>query len=223
MTAFGYQIKRSKRKTIGLYVIDGELEVRAPRYCTLGEIDSFVVEQQDWVENKLEESAKKASEKPVLEDGGTFLFLGKQRQLRYETGSPDVYELGDDIIISRDLFTDIERLFEEWLISEARLYITDRIFELADTMDCADLITDVAFRKTKSKWGHCTEKGKLQFNWLIIMAPPVVIDYVIIHELAHLFHLDHSKAFWAKVAEYCKDHKEHRRWLNDNGHKLWFT
>lgn len=78
----------------------------------------------------------------------------------------------------------------------------------------------VTIRCQRSKWGSCTAKGNLNFNCLLMLAPEAVLDYVVIHELCHLRHMDHSKAFWAEVASLDPDHKAHRKWLRENGGAL---
>ena len=219
---FDFHIKRSRRKSVGIYVQDGSVEVRAPWYVNQGEIQSFVLAESGWIKQKLAEAHQKAGEKPTLVDGQTFLFLGEPRTLRFELGQPAVSEVDSYIVISHNLFTDVEELFTRWVMAEASRYLDTRVFELAPSMNVADLISGIKYRKTKTKWGHCTSEGKLQFNWLVILAPPEVIDYVIIHELAHLHHLNHSKQFWALVEKYCPDYKTHKKWLSENQHKLWF-
>jgi len=79
----------------------------------------------------------------------------------------------------------------------------------------------VSYRKTKSKWGHCCQDGTIQFNFLAMMAPREVINYLIVHECSHLKYMDHSKRFWAVVESICPDYREHREWLADNGHRFW--
>ncbi len=78
----------------------------------------------------------------------------------------------------------------------------------------------IAIREQKTRWGSCSAKGNLNFNWRLILAPPEIRDYVVIHELCHLAYLNHSKEFWNKVAEFCPEYKTHRRWLKENGHTL---
>ena len=78
----------------------------------------------------------------------------------------------------------------------------------------------IAIREQKTRWGSCSEKGNLNFNWRIVLAPPEVRDYVVIHELCHLSHLNHSKEFWVRVQEFCPEYKIYRRWLKENGHTL---
>ncbi len=78
----------------------------------------------------------------------------------------------------------------------------------------------VSLRDTRSRWGSCTSDGSLMFSWRLIMAPPVVLDYVAAHEVAHLAQMNHSPAFWAVVARLCPDYGTHRAWLRGQGQTL---
>ena len=78
----------------------------------------------------------------------------------------------------------------------------------------------IAIRDQKTRWGSCSSSGTLSFNWRLIMAPPEVLDYVVVHELAHFTHMDHSKAFWATVENVLPDYEKHRKWLNEHGQEL---
>ena len=78
----------------------------------------------------------------------------------------------------------------------------------------------IAIRDQKTRWGSCSTSGTLSFNWRLIMAPPEVLDYVVVHELAHFTHMDHSKAFWSTVESVMPDYEKHRKWLNDHGQEL---
>ena len=75
-------------------------------------------------------------------------------------------------------------------------------------------------RFTRSKWGHCTSEGVLQYNWHIVLAPEPVVDYLVAHEVCHLRHLNHSAHFWALVASVCPDYQAQRDWLKANGRCL---
>ena len=72
----------------------------------------------------------------------------------------------------------------------------------------------------KTRWGSCSANGTLSFSWRLMLAPPRVLDYVVIHELCHLTYMDHSKRFWDKVEGLDPDYREHRQWLKDNGSSL---
>ena len=78
----------------------------------------------------------------------------------------------------------------------------------------------IRVKNYKSRWGSCSAKGDISYNWKIIFAPSKIIDYLIIHELSHLVFFNHSKRFWLKVEEYQPDFKENRKWLKDNSYKL---
>ena len=216
-----YRVKRGKRRSIAIHVIDGMVEVRAPRFVSNSEIDSWVNEKADWIHNQLSRQATLQREKPDISHGGNFLFLGEDREIEFAHGKPAILEKENKIIITHYGNTNTLKLLENWLKQEAQLYLTERVNEVAVNLQATDNITKIQFRKTKSKWGHCTSHGVLQFNWLIIMAPPDLIDYLIIHEISHLSHMNHSTEFWQLVEKSCPDYKTHKQWLNNNGHRLW--
>jgi predicted metal-dependent hydrolase len=219
---FSFTIKRNKRrKSLGLYVENQQVEVRAPFFISEQDINQWVSSKAPWVTQQLLLQNSKAHEKPKIEDQGQLLFFGKSRPLRTVIGKPRVSEGFDNLCISHRKTQSPEAVLEKWLQQEAKLYIEERCMELANEMGFSERINAISFRKTKSKWGHCTSDGRLQFNWLIIMAPVEVIDYLLIHELSHLQHMNHSKAFWQLVANYCPNYKTHKLWLDQNGHRIW--
>ena len=78
----------------------------------------------------------------------------------------------------------------------------------------------ITVRDQKSRWGSCSSRGTLSFNYRLIFAPAVILDYVVVHELCHLTFMNHSKDFWNKVASVMPEYKEYKRWLKDHGHEL---
>ncbi|MCD7723935.1 MAG: M48 family metallopeptidase [Clostridiales bacterium] len=78
----------------------------------------------------------------------------------------------------------------------------------------------ITVRDQKTRWGSCSAKGTLSFNWRLMLAPPAVLDYVVVHELCHLTHMDHSPAFWQAVGEVCPDYRACRQWLKEHGQEL---
>ena len=77
----------------------------------------------------------------------------------------------------------------------------------------------VTIREQKTRWGSCSAKGNLNFNWKLVLMPPEILDYVVVHELAHRIHMNHSAAFWAEVEKILPDYRERRQWLKVNGQK----
>jgi len=80
--------------------------------------------------------------------------------------------------------------------------------------------TSITIRDQKTRWGSCSSRGTLSFNYRLIYAPPEILDYVVVHELCHLTHMNHSKDFWNMVASIMPDYRERRKWLKDHGHEL---
>lgn len=78
----------------------------------------------------------------------------------------------------------------------------------------------IIIRDQKTRWGSCSARGTLSFNWRLMLAPPAILDYVVVHELCHLSHMDHSPAFWQAVAAVCPDYQASRKWLKEHGQEL---
>lgn len=114
-----------------------------------------------------------------------------------------------------------ERFTEEEiksLASRALSEIPPRVLALAKLIGVS--YGRITIRNQTSRWGSCSEKGNLNFNCLLMLCPDEVREYVIIHELCHRKHMDHSKEFWAEVERYCPDYKSRRNWLKENGSRL---
>ena len=105
-------------------------------------------------------------------------------------------------------------LCEDFLRRQALDFLTARAKELATKMEVT--FNNLTVKDQKSLWGSCSQKNNLNFSYRLIKMPRAVIDYLIVHELAHLVHFDHSADFWATVEKFIPDYKQHRRWLNNN-------
>ena len=109
---------------------------------------------------------------------------------------------------------DPSALCEDFLRRQALDFLTARAKELAAKMEVT--FNNLSVKDQKSLWGSCSQKNNLNFSYRLIKMPRAVIDYLIVHELAHLVHFDHSPDFWATVEKFVPDYKQHRRWLNNN-------
>jgi predicted metal-dependent hydrolase len=96
--------------------------------------------------------------------------------------------------------------------------ILDRVAYWSERMDARH--RRVFVKDQRTLWGSCSARGNLNFNWRLTLAPREILDYVVVHELAHLTEMNHSKRFWAIVERWCPDYKERRRWLRKNGGQL---
>ena len=103
----------------------------------------------------------------------------------------------------------------EALKRQARADLTDRVRRLAPLMGVT--FGRITIRAQKSRWGSCSREGNLNFNCLLMLTPPEVRDYIVIHELCHRKEMNHSSRFWAEVEAHCPRFRLHRQWLKDNG------
>ena len=98
---------------------------------------------------------------------------------------------------------------------EARRRITERAAYFAEKMGVDD--GRIAIKAAKTRWGSCSAQGNLNFHWKLILMPPAILDYVVVHELAHRIEMNHSPRFWTQVERILPDYRERRRWLKENG------
>lgn len=221
---FDYRIVRSRRKTLFIYVKSGKVEVRSPLQAPQEWVKAFLHERSAWVCRQIEEQRRKLEERLVIAEGQEVGFLGLPRRVEVVLSARPKVEMREDRLF---LFTrenapaQLEKIFHRWLLERAREYMTPRTITFARQLGVEEKLKEVVFRKTRSKWGHCCHDGTIQYNWLAMMAPREVVDYLIIHECSHLLHMNHSKAFWKVVAGLCPAYRERRDWLKRNGHRLW--
>jgi hypothetical protein len=149
--------------------------------------------------------------------------MGQALTLRWQSASRgDVLLDGERLWIRGRALDAVKarKLFLRWLADEA----VSRLLPLAENriaeMALSHKLGGFTLRYTRSLWGRCTGHGNILFNPLILLAPPNVIDYLVVHEASHLRHMNHSPEFWAFVASYCPDWKASRRWLKEHGHRL---
>lgn len=222
--SFDFDIKRSKRKTLAIIVKSGKVEVKSPLFINKVDIYNFVAEKKRWIEKHLAEQEVKLTQKLVITDGYDVMFFGKPRRIEViYAGKPKV-EISDDrlLIYSRSNEPEVlEKHFSKWLKHQATEYMTTQTIKTARALGVEERLKEVIFRKTKTKWGHCGSDGTIQYNWLTMMAPKEVIDYLIAHESSHLIHMNHSKRFWQTVASVCPDYKNLKDWLKTYGHRFW--
>lgn len=218
-----YQITRSKRKTLAIHIKNGQVEIRAPMEANKIWIDEFVEKKSTWIKKQITLQKQQEQEIFSLTHGEKIPILGEYKTIQC---IPNMFEqvLLDENTISlfcNDTQTqNLNKIFHEWLKQFAKNYITPRVYEIAKHLNISEKINEIKFRKTKTKWGHCSADGKLQFNWLIMHAPEAVINYLIIHEICHLIHFNHSKKFWAIVESLDPKYLQSERWLKQNQHKF---
>lgn len=221
---FSYEIVRSQRKTAAIHVTLKGVQVRIPKEVSDGFAESFVQSKSSWVRKKLSEQLIKTQGVPRLNIGSSVLWLGKDTLVRFEKGSKwSLQHLNDHFMVT-GMHTPNEdvliALFTQFYQQQAKQILTPLTHKKAKEMGLQDQLTNVKFRRTKRKWGHCTSKGVIQFNWLVMGAPESVIEYLVVHEVAHLKHQHHQAKYWTFVERHCPCYQKEDRWLKENGHRL---
>lgn len=220
-----HRLVRSRRKTLAIHVSHDQIEIRAPLFVGQREIVRFVEKNRDWVIRTHEEKTRRHGERLVLEDGAIIFYKARPRRLVLVDADQPMVTVDEHVMrICGPAATSgrAGAILQRWLMDQARAWLPPRTRALADYLGVAQRLHDVVLRKTRSKWGHCTAQGRIQYNWLIMLAPDAVIDYMISHEVCHLIHMNHSPAYWKVVASVCPDYRQYEGWLRRHEHRLWF-
>lgn len=216
--------KRTSRMTIKISP-KGEVIVVTPRFVPKWTVQLFVNSQQQWITTHL---AKMPSQRSANEIPQDLQLFGKSYsfKIEYSNKLPTGIRIERTTVILNPLDPSITTWtaqhtaqLNRFLKQTARTYIETRTHQLAEKMSIQ--YKTIRYKEQVSRWGSCSSDGNLNFNWRLVHAPPTIIDYVIIHELAHRTHMNHSAKFWNLVATYDPEHAVHRGWLKRHGAKLF--
>jgi len=216
-----YSIKYSARKTISIIVErDRSVIVRAPLNTSEELIAKEISKRKRLLVKKIEHNQKYPFPKPAKEfvSGETLLYLGMNYKL-YVTDN-----LNEGVVFDNKFFIDknnqkqANKLFKEWYIKSATEIIVPKAKAIAKQLGVA--YHNINILDLKYRWGSCTPKDNIHFNWRIIKAPMTVIEYIIVHELTHLLEANHTPEFWNRVAVMQPNFSKAKNWLKENGHKL---
>jgi len=221
-----YVVVRSKKrkKTISLQVkADGTAVVCAPHRTPIPEIDKFVREKESWLWRKIRENGERQKESKARKyaTGEIFFFLGEPYPLRIEAaalGCDKMAFLCGQFVLASDKVLQGRELFVDWYRKSAQEYIRERVDHFSQALNL--IPRGIRISNARRRWGSCSQDNHLHFSWRLIMAPRPVIDYLVVHELAHMKEKNHSERFWGIVGKTIADYKKQRIWLKDNGHTL---
>lgn len=218
-----YTVVYSKRKTIAIRVdTAGAVSVRAPRGISQARLQAALHAKAAWI-IKMQETMKSRAEMAVLriQDGETIPFRGdclpvivdqsvhaKRISVTLAAGgirfaTPDLEDI------------HLEGALEKWYRAQAEIVVNQLVHAWQPLVGKAPNCLQI--RSQKKRWGSCTSQGKILINWRVILLPPDVAEYVIVHELCHLHHLNHSSDFWESVRRVMPDYMMRRKWLRQNG------
>lgn len=221
----GYPLKivRSQRKTYEIRILpNGGVEIRVPARATKAQVEQILAKKAAWIEAKraVVGQSQAQSEPQRYISGERFLYLGEKHPLTLvEEGvqaKPLVFKQG--FFLQRQAQPQAAAHFEKWYRDEARRIFNKRAALYAKRHGLA--YGPLKLSSARTRWGSCGAKGSLNLNWRLVLAPLHVIDYVIVHELAHLRERNHSTRFWVEVEKMMPDYREPRTWLKENGRIL---
>jgi predicted metal-dependent hydrolase len=193
------------------------LVVVIPKQYPIRQLPSLLQEKQRWVLRNLQKYREAETRAPRNEwaRDNTLPYLGRHLELvqRQSDGGADNVKLEEELLVVSLAPTSNgpSSVLEGWYRSEAAKLIRSKADELGAQLGVT--YGRLSIRGQRTRWGSCSPRGNLSFNWKLMMAPEAVIDYVVIHELAHLKEMNHSKRFWQLVAEHCTHWRKHKKWL----------
>ena len=221
-----YQLKRSaRRRTLALQIKQGQLAVLAPVQLDKLVIDQFITTKQAWIRRHLQ--AQIAQEMPP-----DYLALGQLPLLDEQL----VLQVVDDQVsaVSRDgnrLWVQlsarvtaqgrpakIQQLLRQWYQQQAQEWFASRVRYWEPLLQVR--VRQVEIKHWRQKWGCCSAAGVVSFNWRLMLAPAWVADYVVVHELAHRRHMDHSPAFWQLLHRHFPQAAAAKQWFRQHQHRL---
>lgn len=222
--AVEYRVIRSRRETADLIIErDGSVVVRAPHWVGDEQVAGLVASRLYWIYRSLAEWRDMNATRVLREyrNGEGFLYLGRAYRLLLVADQPEPLLLKNgrfclrrELIEGGDL--DAARaLFRAYYTARGRERLRRRVDYFAPKVGVSPASIEV--RELGNRWACCSARADLAFHWKCMMAPPTIIDYIVVHELCHLHHRDHTVAFWNEVDKVLPQYRERKEWLRRHG------
>lgn len=218
--------RSSRRRTIGITVQHAQVRVSAPVGVCAGTIERFVASKQRWIERHLQAQQTSLVQLPVRrwQHGEQLFWLGQNYTLEVREGHRNTIAVIDKTLVirlSRRVAKRQERtrqLIVSWYQQQAMAWLNLHM----PTLIARYQLQPKGWRVThyRAKWGACNQRGLLSFSWRLFASPSWVVEYVVLHELCHLRHFNHSAQFWQLVEQHQPDYRRAESWLKAHGHTL---
>lgn len=216
-------VRTNRKKTASIKIIDGSVQVIVPQKLSNTRVEELIRKRTPWIRQKLRQQSETVIPKPKeYVSGENFTYLGRNYRLKLLTGGLREVKLREgylELAVSkRTTGKDIRNALVDWYEEHARERLTEKTAQYSETMGVS--YNSIVVKNYKSRWGSCSSKGDISYNWRIIIAPHHIVNYVVVHELCHLKHPNHSPAYWNSVKRVIPDYKEYRQWLKKHVREL---
>lgn len=217
-----YELIRRNRKTSSLIVErDGSVKIIAPRELSTSNIEELLEKKLYWIYRKKAEFEDLNSSKVTrqFKSGQGFLYLGSSYRLEVtEKSDKDLLLYRGRFYLNKSKLNEANEVFKAFYKEKGFKKIQERIEIYKRQMGVNP--KSIRIMELKNRWGSCSDEGNLNFHWKCALAPITIIDYIVVHELAHLIYKDHSDEFWNTVDKVIPDYLKRKQWLRDNGASL---
>jgi predicted metal-dependent hydrolase len=223
MNGFVAVIKRTHRKgSVGFKLSSGQVVVLAPKTISKSEIRLLLASKSTWILAKLnaQDLVQPQTERHYV-SGERLTFLDRELVLQvclgpFNTGLRGVSELVVSVPEAKPAW--VRNALVRWYKLQAQTHIEQRVSHFAPLVGAWP--KSIEIKTYRARWGSCNNRGQVQFNWKLMMAPSEVVDSVVVHELCHLLHMHHGPQFWAQVKRVLPNYQDAKQWLKDEGHHL---
>ena len=210
-------------KSISIKVDKKYIDIKVPFLLNNKSIEYFIHKKINWIQKQIDIQTKiKSFKEKKYIDGEKFLYLGKIYRLKIIINNQYSIYIEDSLIIinvkNHYNLSKIRKIIKKWLYERSFDYFNEQTYMIAKKNNLN--INSIKIRDYRARWGSCSVKGDISFNWRLIMAPPEIIEYVIVHELMHLKEHNHSPEYWRLVKSLYPDIDKAKNWLMYNGQTL---
>jgi len=214
-----YRLKKSPRKTTSIYIErDGSVSVLAPEPYDLAKVESLIEKKRSWIYRNLAEweDLNRTRVQREFVSGEGFLYLGRNYRLQLVENQERALTLKNGYFCLRKELADSGfTVFKQFYRDKGKERLPERVAASAAQMGLQP--GQLRVLELSNRWASCTASGELNFHWKVMMLPLTILDYVIVHELAHLKYANHTAAFWNLVDKVLPDYQERKAWLRFRG------
>ena len=215
-----YSLRRSARgRSISLTIDEHGLRVGAPVRASRRRIEEALNAHADWIARKLAVWRQRRPAPFVWSAGAQLMVLGEPLKLAPDSNHPSIVQLDGNLLLpvqANDALT-MAKVATEWLRAHAKEEFNRRVAHFAPRLGVN--LPVVRLSNARTRWGTCHPHGRIHLNWRLIHMPPALLDYVVVHELAHLHEPNHSPRFWRHVERILPDHLQRRRALRTDAYR----